>query len=45
MGIKLRETLREDAGGVYGVGISGGINKEPKKSYSILLDLAVPQKM
>ncbi|MEY3739295.1 MAG: hypothetical protein RL544_2073, partial [Bacteroidota bacterium] len=35
MGIKLRETLREDAGGVYGVGISGGINKEPKKSYSI----------
>ncbi|MFM1970947.1 MAG: hypothetical protein RL731_769, partial [Bacteroidota bacterium] len=37
MGIKLRETLREDAGGVYGVGISGGINKEPKKSYSITI--------
>lgn len=35
MGIKLREILREDAGGVYGVGVNGGISKEPVKTYSI----------
>ncbi len=35
MGIKLRELLREDAGAVYGVGISGGINREPINNYSI----------
>lgn len=35
MGIKLREVLREDAGGVYGVSISGGINREPFSNYSI----------
>lgn len=35
LGIKLREVLREDAGGVYGVGVSGGINREPNPSYSI----------
>lgn len=33
--IKLREVLREDAGGVYGVGVSGGINREPVSNYSI----------
>jgi zinc protease len=35
MAIKLREVLREDAGGVYGVGVNGGINREPVNSYSI----------
>lgn len=35
MGIKLREVLREDAGGVYGVGINGSISREPVKSYNI----------
>ena len=35
MGIKLREVLREDAGGVYGVGVNGGINREPITNYSI----------
>ncbi len=35
MAIKLREVLREDAGGVYGVGVNGGINREPVVSYSI----------
>ena len=35
LGIKLREVLREDAGGVYGVGVSGGINREPVANYSI----------
>jgi zinc protease len=33
--IKLREVLREDAGGVYGVGVNGGINREPVSNYSI----------
>ncbi len=35
LSIKLREVLREDAGGVYGVGVSGGFSHEPVKSYSI----------
>lgn len=35
LGIKLREVLREDAGGVYGVGVSGGISREPNTDYSI----------
>jgi zinc protease len=35
LGIKLREVLREDAGAVYGVGVSGGINREPVNNYSI----------
>ncbi len=33
--IKLRESLREDLGGVYGVSISGGASKDPKPLYSI----------
>jgi zinc protease len=33
--IKLRESLREDMGGVYGVSLSGGASKEPKSQYSI----------
>ena len=35
LSIRLRELLREDAGGVYGVGVNGGINREPVNSYSI----------
>lgn len=35
LSIKLRETLREDAGSVYGVGVNGGINREPVNNYSI----------
>ncbi|HEX7691619.1 MAG TPA: insulinase family protein, partial [Sediminibacterium sp.] len=33
--IRLRELLREDAGGVYGVSVGGGVNKEPVSNYSI----------
>jgi len=33
--IKLRESLREDMGGVYGVSISGGASKDPKPLYNI----------
>lgn len=35
MSIKLREVLREDAGGVYGINVSGGIAREPFSNYSI----------
>ncbi|HVX49512.1 MAG TPA: insulinase family protein, partial [Chitinophagaceae bacterium] len=35
--IKLREVLREDQGGVYGVGVHGVINREPVNSYSIVI--------
>lgn len=35
LAIKLREVLREDAGGVYGVGVNGGFSREPVKTYSI----------
>ncbi|MDD8019333.1 MAG: insulinase family protein, partial [Bacteroidota bacterium] len=33
--IRLREVLREDKGGVYGVGISGNPSLYPRKEYSI----------
>ena len=33
--IKLRESLREDIGGVYGVRASGGAYNEPKETYAI----------
>ncbi len=35
--IKLREELREDLGGVYGVGISGGGSKKPTEKYGITI--------
>ncbi|NCI46047.1 M16 family metallopeptidase [Sediminibacterium soli] len=35
MTIRLRELMREDAGGVYGVSVNGGISREPVNSYSI----------
>jgi zinc protease len=33
--IQLREVMREDQGGVYGVGVNGNINREPVNSYTI----------
>ena len=33
--IRLRESLREDQGGVYGVGVDANINRQPVNSYSI----------
>ncbi len=35
--IKLRESMREDLGGVYGVSLRGSTSKEPKPEYSINL--------
>ncbi len=35
--IKLREELREDLGGVYGVGIRGGGSKKPVENYGITI--------
>ena len=35
--IKLREALREDKGGVYGVGVSGGAQAEPTPKYTITI--------
>jgi zinc protease len=35
--IRLREILREDQGGVYGVGVSANINREPINSYSVTI--------
>ena len=37
LAIKLREVLREYAGGVYGVGVGGGFNREPVNSYGITI--------
>ncbi|HBE43126.1 MAG TPA: insulinase family protein, partial [Bacteroidales bacterium] len=36
LSIKLRESMREDQGGVYGVSISGAPSKLPKPTYSIV---------
>jgi len=33
--IKMRESMREDKGGVYGVGVRGNVSKYPKSQYSI----------
>lgn len=35
--IKLRESMREDKGGVYGVSLRGNLSKDPKEDYSITL--------
>ena len=32
--IRLREVLREDMGGVYGVQVSGGISRRPRQEYT-----------
>lgn len=33
--IKMRESMREDKGGVYGVGVRGNVSRYPKSHYSI----------
>ena len=33
--IKMRESMREDKGGVYGVGVRGNVSRYPKSQYSI----------
>ncbi|MEM1121226.1 MAG: insulinase family protein, partial [Bacteroidota bacterium] len=33
--IKMRESMREDKGGVYGVGVRGNVSKYPTSTYSI----------
>ena len=35
LSIMLRESMREDQGGVYGVRVSGGIDRRPKEEFSI----------
>ena len=37
MQIKLRESLREDASGTYGVGCYGGINRIPTQDFSVTI--------
>lgn len=37
LNIKLRERLREDEGGVYGVQVQGDVSRWPKEEYSILI--------
>jgi zinc protease len=36
--IRLREVLREDMGGVYGVSVGGGIVRRPKEEYGFSID-------
>lgn len=38
LGIRLRETLREDMSGTYGVKVTGGISRRPKQEYVITID-------
>ena len=40
LAIRLREVLREDQGGVYGVGVHGGINREPVNSYGVTISFS-----
>jgi zinc protease len=35
--IRLREVLREDMGGVYGVSVFGGISRQPRQTYSVAI--------
>ncbi|MCB0658451.1 MAG: insulinase family protein, partial [Saprospiraceae bacterium] len=37
MRIKLRESMREDKGGVYGVSLSGNTSRDPKPEYSLTI--------
>ncbi|HEX6040154.1 insulinase family protein [Longimicrobium sp.] len=36
--IRLRERLREDLGGTYGVGVSGGVERDPYARYSFIVN-------
>ncbi|MCE3281662.1 MAG: insulinase family protein [Chitinophagaceae bacterium] len=40
LGIRLREVLREDQGGVYGVGVRGSISRVPDNSYSVSINFS-----
>ncbi|WP_456427503.1 M16 family metallopeptidase [Rhodocaloribacter sp.] len=35
LSLRLREVLREDLGGVYGVGVNGSLSKEPREAYRV----------
>lgn len=44
--IKMRESMREDKGGVYGVSVAGSIRKFPETSYSITISFtSEPEKV
>jgi zinc protease len=36
--LRLREKLREDLGGTYGVGVSGGVSRDPYPRYTFSID-------
>ncbi|MEN8375326.1 MAG: insulinase family protein [Gemmatimonadota bacterium] len=38
--IRLREKLREDMGGTYGVGVSGNLSRDPWENYSVRIGFA-----
>jgi zinc protease len=38
--IRLREVLREDMGGVYGVGVSGSLSREPRQRYNVAISFS-----
>lgn len=38
LGIQLREVLREDQGGVYGVGVRGSINRIPNETFTVSIN-------
>jgi zinc protease len=40
LSIRLREVLREELGGVYGVSASGGISRRPRQRYSFRVEFA-----
>lgn len=42
--IRLREELREDRGGVYGVGVFGGITRYPEQRYTMTISFATDPK-
>jgi zinc protease len=42
--IRLRETLREDLGGVYGVGVNGGITRRPEEEYTFTISFSADPK-
>jgi zinc protease len=45
LSIKLRESMREDKGGVYGVGVNGGISRRPIPEFSFTINFnAEPEK-
>lgn len=46
LGIRLREVLREDMGGVYGVRVNGGLGRDPRQSYNFTISFSCdPQRV